>query len=245
MKLLLLSNSSNYGEGYLQFGKRYIHEFIAGDRSNILFIPYAAVTISWDEYEAKVISALSEAGITIKSLHHFNDPIKEIKKASCIIVRGGNTFHLLAQLYILDLLTTIKDLVIHGIPYLGWSAGSNIACPTIQTTNDMPVENPGSFNALSLIPFQINPHYTDATIAGHNGESRADRLKEFVAVNKNSLVVGLPEGMIIETVDHKYRLVGNKGVMIFRYGSAPEYIDDTGKFNQIINSFVSENSHLS
>ena len=243
MKLLLLSNSSNYGEGYLQFGKKMIREFIGEAGSNILFLPYAAVTISWDEYESKVNAALSGTGLTVKSLHHFSDPKGALKNATCIIVGGGNTFHLLSQFQDLGLLLSVRERVISGIPYVGWSAGINIACPTIQTTNDMPVTKPASFNALSLVPFQINPHYTDKKIPEHNGESRAERLKEFITVNKTAIVVGLPEGMILEVNEGNFRLIGGKGAMIFKYGHAAEHITDSNKFNQMIKTYTGENPY--
>jgi dipeptidase E len=241
MRLLLLSNSSNYGDGYLQFAKDHLRKFIGGHDSRILFIPYAAVTLPYDDYELKVNSALSDHGMKLKSLHHYNDPATALATASCIIAGGGNTFSLLAKLHELNLVSMIRDLVKKGIPYVGWSAGSNIACPTIQTTNDMPVTNPASFNALSLIPFQINPHYTDMKIPEHSGESRADRLNEYITVNKTEVVVGLPEGMMLEVNDGNYRLIGSKGAMIFRFGHDAEHITDSNKFNQMINTHTGEN----
>jgi len=163
------------------------------DPSSVIFIPYAGVGFSYDDYTKKVNHALSSFDIQVTNLDNFDDKKNALKDSSAIFVGGGNTFHLLKMLQQLDLVETIQQVVANGVPYVGWSAGSNIASPTICTTNDMPIVEPKSFDSLSLIPFQINPHYTEKSIPDHGGESRIQRLTEFLAVNPDQKVIALPE----------------------------------------------------
>ena len=235
MKLLLLSNSTNFGEAYLAYSKKSIQSFLGDTDDNIVFIPFAGVRISWDEYTDKVNESLREVGILVHGIHRSSDPIDMISKAEAIVVGGGNSFQLLHLLYEYELLEVIKSKVSEGVPYIGWSAGSNVACPSIQTTNDMPIIEPPAFRALNLVPFQINPHYTENVIPDHSGESRALRLMEFVQVNKNTTVIGLPEGMMIQLNGEHYELFGNKPVKIFKYGKDPYYIHSSDELNNIIN----------
>jgi len=221
MRLLLISNSTNPGEQYLGYPKNNIKEFLGNQTGRAIFIPYAAVTFSFDEYEAKVSERFSEIGIEIVSVHHFEDRKAAIENASSIVVGGGNTWHLLKLLKDNDLISMIRKKVLSGTPYVGWSAGSNVACPTIKTTNDMPVVEPGSFSAFNLIPFQINPHYTDANPAGHAGETREQRIEEFIEVNPSVYVVGLREGSMLVLDNEKLRLIGSKSVRIFKKGTSP------------------------
>ena len=191
MKLLLSSNSTLFGQPYLGFCKEVINTFLKENSvKNVIFIPYAAVSFSYDKYESNVIKGLDNSAVDIKSIHHFEDKKAALANTDAIIIGGGNTFHLLHEIYRLDIYDSIRDKVINGTPYIGWSAGSNMACPTIKTTNDMPIIEPQSFNALNFIPFQINPHYLDANPDGHNGETREQRLIEFLAVNKETKVAG-------------------------------------------------------
>ena len=192
MNLLLLSNSTNYGEPYMQWCSSTITSFVK-DSSSIMFIPYAGVGLSYDDYTKKVNHALSSFDIQVTNLDNFDDKKNALKDSSAIFVGGGNTFHLLKMLQQLDLVETIQQVVANGVPYVGWSAGSNIASPTICTTNDMPIVEPKSFDSLSLIPFQINPHYTEKSIPDHGGESRIQRLTEFLAANPDQKVIALPE----------------------------------------------------
>ena len=192
MNLLLLSNSTNYGEPYMQWCSSTITSFVK-DSSSIMFIPYAGVGLSYDDYTKKVNHALSSFDIQVTNLDNFDDKKNALKDSSAIFVGGGNTFHLLKMLQQFDLVETIQQLVENGVPYVGWSAGSNIASPTICTTNDMPIVEPKSFDSLSLIPFQINPHYTEKSIPDHGGESRIQRLTEFLAANPDQKVIALPE----------------------------------------------------
>ena len=192
MNLLLLSNSTNYGEPYMQWCSSIITSFVK-DHSSIIFIPYAGVGFTYDEYTKKVNYALSSFDVKVSNLDNFEDKAKALKDSSAIFVGGGNTFHLLKMLQQFDLLEPIQKLVANGKPYVGWSAGSNIASPTIRTTNDMPIVEPKSFQSLSLVPFQINPHYTEKSIPNHGGESRLQRLREFLAANPHQKVIALPE----------------------------------------------------
>ena len=221
MRLLLISNSTNPGEEYLGYPKNNIKEFLGDQTGNVIFIPYAAVTFSFDEYEEKVSQRFSEIGIKIVSIHHFEDSKTAVKNASAIVVGGGNTWQLLKLLTDNDLISIIRQKVVGGTPYAGWSAGSNVACPTIRTTNDMPVVEPGSFAAFNLIPFQINPHYTDSNPAGHSGETREQRIEEFIEVNPAVYVVGLREGTMLLCQDENIRLLGDKSARIFKKGTAP------------------------
>lgn len=207
------------GENYFLWPKKYVKAFLGDTSGNLVFIPFAGVTISWDEYFHSVEEAFGSMGYSMSALHKAEDKKQAICDAQAIVAGGGNTFHLLHQLYTYDLLDIIKDKVSAGIPFIGWSAGSNICCPTIMTTNDMPVIQPPSFRALDLIPFQINPHYTEATIPHHGGESRDVRLKEFIEVNREFDVIGLPEGSLLEVTGEKVKLKGSASAKIFRYGS--------------------------
>jgi len=192
LNLLLLSNSTNYGEPYMQWCSSTITSFVK-DPSSVIFIPYAGVGFSYDDYTKKVNHALSSSDIQVTNLDDFDDKKNALKDSSAIFVGGGNTFHLLKMLQQLDLVETIQQVVANEVPYVGWSAGSNIASPTICTTNDMPIVEPKSFDSLSLIPFQINPHFTEKSIPDHGGESRIQRLTEFLAANPDQKVIALPE----------------------------------------------------
>lgn len=192
MNLLLLSNSTNYGEPYMKWCSSIISNFV-NDNSSVVFIPYAAVGFSYNDYTDKVNQALSSYNIKVHNLDDFDDKIQALQDATAIFVGGGNTFHLLKSLQKLNLINTIQKLVSNGLTYVGWSAGSNIASPTICTTNDMPIVEPESFYSLGLVPFQINPHFTEELIPNHGGESRLQRLSEYLAANPKQKVFALPE----------------------------------------------------
>jgi len=154
MKLLLISNSTNAGEAYLDYPKFQIQDFLGKKSIKALFIPYAGVTVSFDDYESKVKSRFNEIGHDIVSIHHFSDPIQAVKDAEAIVVGGGNTWQLLRMVHDNNITQAIQEKIKAGTPYIGWSAGSNLACPTIKTTNDMPVIDPKGFDAFNLIKFQ-------------------------------------------------------------------------------------------
>jgi dipeptidase E len=218
MRLLLLSNSKNSGENYLDFAMDQIVDFIGTKSANIVFIPFAAITVHYDEYADKVAKRFYERGLNINSIHTYSNPVNAITDADLIIVGGGNTWQLLHTLQIKKLLSVIREKVLSGTPYIGWSAGSNICCPTIKTTNDMPVVECENLLALSLIPFQINPHYIDSIPEGFSGETREERIREFIHSNRNLYVLGLREGSIIRIEDQNIRLVGTKTARLFRFG---------------------------
>ncbi len=217
MRLLLISNSTNAGEAYLQHPKEEITRFLK-DVKKVLFIPYAAVSFSFDEYEKKVQLKFSEMGIEVESIHHSKFPKRSVQEAEAIVVGGGNTFRLLKMIHQFDLIEAIRFKVLSGTPYVGWSAGANIACPTICTTNDMPITEPDNFSALNLVRFQINPHFIDTHPAGHAGETREDRIMEFLEMDPYVYVVGLREGTMILLENVKLTLIGPKPARIFKNG---------------------------
>jgi len=207
--LLLLSNSTNHGEQYMQWCKSIIASFVSGLEGSIVFVPYAAVDFSYSEYTNKVNSALAEYAIQVVNLDTETDKKAALSNASAIFVGGGNTFHLLKTLQDLDLVETIQSRVALGAKYAGWSAGSNIATPTICTTNDMPIVQPKSFDALRLVEFQINPHYTEKVIENHGGESRKKRLQEYLAANQKQQVFCLPEGSYLSVKENEITYHGD------------------------------------
>jgi dipeptidase E len=231
MRLLLISNSTNAGEPYLDYPKHQIRDFLGPTPVRALFLPYAGVTVSFNEYEAKVKERFEEVGHRIHSIHHASDPIAAVKEAEAIIVGGGNTFQLIKMIQEKRLIGPVREKVLSGTPYIGWSAGSNVACPTIRTTNDMPIVEPEGFHAFSLVPFQINPHYTDAHPPGHAGETREDRIVEFLAVNRESTVLGLREGCILRVEGAEMRLIGERPVRVFRYATPPTELDHSHNFS--------------
>lgn len=235
MRLLLISNSTNPGEAYLDYPKKNIKNFLGEKPINCLFIPYAAVTFSFDEYEEKVNNRFAEIGHEVKSIHTYSNSIEAIKNAEAIVVGGGNTWQLVKMLQDNKLMDVIKEKVKAGTPYVGWSAGSNIACPSLRTTNDMPIVEPESFTTLGLIPFQINPHYLDDNNDTHGGETREVRITEFVHANKKMYVAGLREGTMLQLENGKLKLIGSRNARIFHYGKDCLELSDKDDFNFLIN----------
>ena len=235
-QLLLLSNSTNPGEGYLEYPKESIRNFLGSDVKKVLFVPYAAVTISFDAYLDSVKVALSSLEIEIEGIHMSKDPKLAISQADAIFVGGGNSFALLKELQKNDLVKTIFDNVMDGTPFIGWSAGSNLACPSIRTTNDMPIVEPQSFEGLGLIPFQINPHYTNAKIPNHGGESRDLRIAEFLVKNQGMKVVGLPEGNILKVEGSRISLIGKGPITLFSYGNEPENLTSLDQLQGLVSN---------
>lgn len=221
MRLLLISNSTNPGEAYLDYPKNNIRDFLGTKPVKALFIPYAAVTFTYKTYEEKVNERFREIGHEVISIHQFAEPVAAVKEASAIVVGGGNTWKLLKTIREKNLIDVVREKVLSGTPYIGWSAGSNLACPTIKTTNDMAIVEPDSFNAFNLIPFQINPHYLDSNPAGHAGETREQRIEEFIEENPGIIVAGLREGSIILLENKKIRLLGKRKVRVFKKGQSP------------------------
>lgn len=216
-RLLLLSNSTNPGEPYLSYPLNEIQAFLGREPKTALFIPYAAVTFSYDEYEKKVSERFGEMGYRLVSIHHAENPAEAIRQAEVIVVGGGNTWQLVKTLQDKQLMESIRYKALTGTPYIGWSAGSNIASPSLRTTNDMPIVQPRYFDTLNLVPFQINPHYTDAHPEGLGGETREDRIREFIAVNQELYVVGLREGTMLLREGEKLQLIGKRTARIFKH----------------------------
>jgi dipeptidase E len=234
MKLLLISNSTMPGEAYLDYPKNEIKNFLGEKPIKALFIPYAAVTFSFDTYEQKVAERFAELGYEIKSIHHFSDPVQEVKAAEVIVVGGGNTWQLVRMLHDFHLMEPIREKVLEGTPYIGWSAGSNVACPTLRTTNDMPIIDPKGFETTGLVPFQINPHYLDANPEGHGGETREQRIEEFLEINPGVYVVGLREGTMLRVENGLIRLVGKRTARIFKKGKFPEELSPDDDFSFLL-----------
>lgn len=191
MHVLMLSSSRAHNSDYLAPNRDLIDAHL-GDRKQLLFVPFAGVSISYDDYTAMVQQALPEYQIV--GIQTFADPIQAVAEAEAILVGGGNTFHLLYQLHTQGLIAPIQEAAKAGTPYIGWSAGSNICGATIRTTNDMPIIEPPSFDALGFVPFQLNPHYTDEHPKDFHGETRDQRLMEFSLLHPDIPIVGIREG---------------------------------------------------
>ena len=229
-KLLLISNSTMAGEEYLGWPRTHISDFLSKyGVKKVTFIPFAGVNLSleslnhsYDVYEKRVASVFKTLNIELESVHHADNPVEMINNAEAIAVGGGNTFHLVAKLHETGLMKAIKEKAEKGTPYMGWSAGSNVACPTLKTTNDMPIIEPQSFNTLNLIPFQINPHYLDANPEGHGGETRQQRIEEFLSINRNTKVLGLREATMLLIENNSMKLLGSRKLRLFQFGKEPK-----------------------
>jgi len=219
--LLLVSNSTLHGSGFLDHCADEICKFLR-NRKNVLFIPYARPGgMTHDKFTKVARERFEKMGYTLKGIHEYSSPKDAVKSAEAIFVGGGNTFVLLNGLYKADIIKDIRKKVREGMPYIGSSAGSNVACKSIKTTNDMPIVYPPSFEALGLLPFNINPHYLDPDPnSKHMGETRATRIREFHCYN-DEYVVGLREGSILHVVGDKITLKGSTGARIFKGNMEP------------------------
>ena len=218
-KLLLLSNSRNRGGGWLDHVEPLIRDFLGTGRRKILFVPFAAVTMSFDAYVSMAAKRFAKMGYAVTGAHR-TTPLS-IRKFDAIVAGGGNTFRLLAEARQRKWLAPTRARVKAGVPFIGWSAGANLACPTIRTTNDMPVIDPRGFDALGLVPFQVNPHYTEKKLKGHGGEARDDRIAEFLAMNPAVTVLGIREGSLVRVEGAKAKLLLGPGARLFRHGRKP------------------------
>ena len=200
----------------------------------MLFVPFAAVMRPEAEYWEKVRKQFGPLGYEGESLHEASDARAAVEGADAIAVGGGNTFKLLRAVYEAGVVELVRERVEAGMPYVGWSAGSNLACPTIRTTNDMPIVEPPTFEALNLVPFQINPHYTDYHPPGHMGETRDERLGEFVHVNPGVRVIGIREGTMLRVEGDDIKLLGGKPARYFIKGEAPRDVAPGESFNFLL-----------
>jgi dipeptidase E len=235
-KLLLLSNSTMPGTEFFTWPRPWVTEFLGDKPKNLIFIPFAAVTLPMDDYEAYVRKAFNQLNYSIFSIHRLSNKTKAIAEADGIVVGGGNSFALLSNLYSEGLVHVIREKVASGTPYIGWSAGANLACPTIKTTNDMPIVMPPSMDALNLVPFQINPHYHELKFENQGGETRKERLQEFLVLNPALRVIGLPEGMLIrqenasltlQGVGHAKLYEADKAIVELPAGSSLDFLLNT------------------
>ena len=217
-RLLLISNSTLHGSDYLEHAQSEIRQFL-GDTRRVLFVPYAL--FNWDAYALRARKRFDAMGFQLDSIHETDDPVRSVNEAQAIFIGGGNTFRLLNSLYQNKLLEPIRKRVNDGMPYIGSSAGTNVATPTIKTTNDMPIVEPPSFEALNLVSFQINPHYLDPDPSStHMGETREERLQQFLEENETS-VIGLREGTMLLIENGQTLLKGTGSARIFRRGYEP------------------------
>lgn len=217
-RILLISNSTLHGSGYLDHAEGEIRDFLRAVK-RVLFVPFALH--DRDSYAEQARSRFAKMGYQLDSIHTVSEPAKAVPNTEALFIGGGNTFRLLKALYDRDLLGVIRERVRKGMPYIGSSAGSNVAGPTIRTTNDMPIVQPPSFDALGLVSFQINPHYLDADASSkHMGETREQRIIQFLEENETP-VVGLREGAMLRIESGKTLLKGSTGARIFRRGHEP------------------------
>ena len=220
-RLLLLSTSTVFGSGYLEYAEHEVRAFL-GETMRVLFVPFALQ--DRDGYVARVAERLGRFGYAVDALHQAADKQHAVRNAEAIFIGGGNTFRLLKALYDEDLVSVIRARVEEGMRYMGSSAGSNVAAPTIRTTNDMPIVEPPSFVALGLVPFQINPHYVDPEPGStHMGETREERILQFLEEN-DTPVIGLREGAMLHIESASCVLKGAAGGRLFRRGSAPQEV---------------------
>jgi len=222
--LLLISNSTLHGSKYLDHCADEIKKFLK-NKKTVLFVPYARPSgMTDDEYTKIAKERFEKMGINLTGIQSYPDAKQAVRNAEAIFIGGGNTFVLLSNLYKSEIIDEIRKKVSEGMPYIGTSAGSNVACKSIKTTNDMPIMYPPSFEALNLVPFNINPHYLDLDPnSKHMGETRETRIKEFHFYN-DEYVVGLREGAMLHIVDDKITLKGTTGARIFKNNQdAKEY----------------------
>ena len=229
-RVLLISNSTLYGSGYLDHAESEIRSFLS-DVKTVLFVPYALY--DRDAYTSIARKRFEKMGYALESIHTANNPQQAVNSAASIFIGGGNTFRLLKALYDADVLEAIRERVAGGMPYVGSSAGSNVAGPTIKTTKDMPIVQPPSFDALGLVPFQISPHFIDPDPnSTHMGETQEERILQFLEEN-DTTVAGLREGAMVRLEHGSYTLKGSSGARIFRKGQAPVEVKPEDKLDHL------------
>jgi dipeptidase E len=217
-RLLLLSNSTNHGEGYLDHAMPAIRELLSGAR-RLAFVPFALR--DQQGYTARARARFAAEGVEVAGVTADARGRDVIEEADAVFVGGGNTFRLLDLLQRSGVLEAVRRRALGGVPYLGASAGTNVAAPTLKTTNDMPIVQPARFEALGLVPFQINPHYLDPdSSTTHMGETREERIREFLEEN-DAAVLGLREGSWLEVRGARGWVRGRRAARLFRRGSEP------------------------
>jgi len=223
-KILAISSSRVGNAGYLENAVPLIENFLGSKETKIAFLPFASADGNYEEYTNRVKNAFKELPYSISPVLPENAE-KIIAESDVLMTGGGNTFKLLHDIYELNILDIIRSKIKAGAPYIGWSAGANITGATIGTTNDMPVIQPKSFNALGLFPFQINPHYINTKKKGFNGETRDDRLNEFMMMNPGKSIIGLPEGTALEFCNNHLKFIGNvPGILFFEEKGTGQFI---------------------
>lgn len=231
LRILLISSSNVHGTGYLDHAEPEIRDFLGATR-RVLFFPWALRDL--DGYAAKVRERLGRMDFDMDSAHDASDPVRAVEDAEAVFVGGGNTFRLLKTMYELDLLVPLRSRVWEGMPYIGSSAGSNVAGETIRSTNDMPVVEPPTLSALGLVPFCMNPHYLDPDPAStHKGETREERIAQFHEENEQP-VVGLREGAILRIEGRTVSLRGIARMRLFRRGEPPEEFEPGARLDFLL-----------
>ncbi len=235
-RILLFSTSTVHGTGYMEYAVPYIDDFLGGNRE-ILFVPYARPGgISHSQYADLFSDPMEAAGYRVQTLHEAADPGAAINRAESIFVGGGNTFVLLNALHEQRLVELVRKRVAAGMPYMGSSAGSNVAGLSLGTTNDMPIVQPPSFEAFALVPFNINPHYIDADPdSTHMGETRETRIKEFHAFNQQP-VVALREGALLRVEADEGVIEGARGGRLFVAGQDPTELQSGDRLDELLDS---------
>lgn len=230
-RILLISNSTIYGRGYLDHVEQEIRSFL-GSAQTVLFFSFALH--DRDGYSAKARARFRIMGYSLQSAHEAENPRKAVEEADAIFIGGGNTFRLLKALQDLDLIESIRRKVISGTPYIGSSAGSNVAGPTIKTTKDMPIVQPRSFDALGLVSFQISPHFLDPDPdSKHMGETQEERILQFLEEN-DAPVVGMREGAWLLVEDSSVLVKGANGARIFRRGQPPVEVSPNSQISELV-----------
>jgi dipeptidase E len=232
-RLLLISNSTLHGGGYLDHAEKEIRDLV-GERKRVLFVPFAVH--DWKAYADEARERFRDMGFSLTSVHDVSNMCRAMEEADVIFIGGGNTFRLLAGLYDHDLLDPIRRRVAAGAPYIGSSAGSIVACPSLRTTKDMPVVQPPSFSALGLVPFQISPHYLDPDPSSrHMGETQEERIMQFLEENE-APVVGLREGSLLQVQGDSLVLKGPNTARIFRRGEKPVEVPSGADLHALLES---------
>jgi dipeptidase E len=223
LRLLLLSNSRNPGGGWLDHAEAELRDFLgkcgATPQSPLLFFPFAAVSMSFAAYSVMARKRFAKMGYRLVGAERASP--SSAGRFGAFVAGGGNTFRLLHEMQRRDWLRKVESAVRGGTPYIGWSAGANLACPTIRTTNDMPIIEPASLEAMGLLPFQLNPHYTERSLSRHGGETRDQRIAEFLALNPKLRVLGLREGSLLRVEGRRMEIRLGPGARLFRRGAKP------------------------